>query len=184
MKNYNEIIAEVDASIEKPFVTARFGDNWKVHTKRMIDEGQYDLNMLLDLAWKQGRRGILLERVIEKSLSNREEGRELQDFKSLFDKHYGEGMFDYGLHLSPTSAMNFFNSILSPSSTPLEQKELKDITDEDAIEVAKIFDLDHLQPSSTKIDLVKTILSDLNKNGNILKWINVYRYLSQKGYKL
>jgi hypothetical protein len=68
MKTASEILNEVDEMVRKPFVTARFGDHWKEHTKKMIDEGQMTVEMVLEIAWKQGRKAILLEDVIRKLL--------------------------------------------------------------------------------------------------------------------
>ena len=68
MKISEQIIEDVDRLVDTPFVTARFGDNWKEHQKRMLDEGQIDIDMLLDIAWRQGRRGILLEKALQQAL--------------------------------------------------------------------------------------------------------------------
>lgn len=65
MNTAEEIIKRVDEISKTNFVTARFGDNWREHQKRMLDEGQIDVNMLINLAWLQGRRALLLERAIE-----------------------------------------------------------------------------------------------------------------------
>lgn len=65
MTELEKILKEVNDRIEKPLVDARFGDNWREHQKRMLAEGQINTDMLFDIAWKQGRRAILLERVIE-----------------------------------------------------------------------------------------------------------------------
>ena len=58
------IIKEIDARVEKSFVTAKFGDNWKQHQKRMLDEGQIDIDMIINIAWIQGRRALLMEDTI------------------------------------------------------------------------------------------------------------------------
>lgn len=68
MKRSEEIIKQIDEQIEKGevvIITARFGDNWKEHQKKLLREEQIDIDMILELAWKQGRRGILLEKAIE-----------------------------------------------------------------------------------------------------------------------
>ena len=70
MKTANEILKEVEENIEKPFVTAKFGDNWRAHQKRMFEEGQIDWDMLLNIAWKQGRKAILLENVVKDIVRN------------------------------------------------------------------------------------------------------------------
>jgi hypothetical protein len=61
MTQSERIISKVDELVDKPFVTAKFGDNWKEHTKRMLDEGQMDIDTIINIAWRQGRRNILLE---------------------------------------------------------------------------------------------------------------------------
>lgn len=71
MKMADEILKEVESNIEKPFVTGKFGDNWRVHQKRMLDEGQITVDMLLDIAWKQGRKALLLEDVVRNLCSMR-----------------------------------------------------------------------------------------------------------------
>lgn len=63
------IISKVDELVDKPFITAKFGDNWKEHTKKMLNEGQMDIDSIIDIAWKQGRRGILFEKAL-KTLDN------------------------------------------------------------------------------------------------------------------
>lgn len=57
---------EVEAKIETPFVTERFGDNWQDYAK------SYDDETLRRIAWKQGRKAILLERLLRKLASNPE----------------------------------------------------------------------------------------------------------------
>lgn len=59
LKPLSEIIEEIDQSALKPFITAKFGDNWKEHAKK-----EYTEDAILDIAWKQGRRAILLERLL------------------------------------------------------------------------------------------------------------------------
>lgn len=65
MKQSERIITKVDELVEIPFITAKFGDNWKEHTKKMVDEGQIDIDTIIAIAWKQGRRGILFEQAIK-----------------------------------------------------------------------------------------------------------------------
>jgi hypothetical protein len=43
-------------------VTAKFGDNWKEHQKRMFLEGQISIEHIIEIAWIQGRRSLLLEK--------------------------------------------------------------------------------------------------------------------------
>lgn len=59
--NSEEIIKRVEENIEKPFVTAKFGNYWKENA-----ENNYSKGTLTDIAWRQGRRAILLEREIER----------------------------------------------------------------------------------------------------------------------
>ena len=54
-----QIIEDVDNKIETPFVTARFGNEWKANA-----ETNYTKEDVVHIAWIQGRRSILLERVI------------------------------------------------------------------------------------------------------------------------
>lgn len=37
-------------------ITAKFGDNWKDHAKK-----HYDIDAIIEIAWEQGRRAIILE---------------------------------------------------------------------------------------------------------------------------
>jgi hypothetical protein len=70
MKKAEQILKQIDEDIEKPFVTARFGDQWKDYIKGQVDEGECDVDSIINIAWKQGRRAILLERAIVEILSN------------------------------------------------------------------------------------------------------------------
>lgn len=56
----NEILAEVEKTIDYPFVTAQFGDNWREHAIE-----HYSIEDIANTAWRQGRKAILLERYIE-----------------------------------------------------------------------------------------------------------------------
>ena len=60
-----QIYKRVEELEKMNLITARFGDNWREHQKRMLDEGQITIDMLLDIAWKQGRKVIMLECAIE-----------------------------------------------------------------------------------------------------------------------
>ena len=64
-----EILKRIEEEIEKPLVSARFGDNWKANAKE-----NYDLDAIIDIAWRQGRRAILLERELIKRQ------KDLEDF--------------------------------------------------------------------------------------------------------
>jgi hypothetical protein len=57
-----EILKQIEELIETPFVTARFGNNWKEHTKEQFDSGEIEIENIIEVAWKQGRKAILLER--------------------------------------------------------------------------------------------------------------------------
>ena len=61
MKKSEQIIEQINEMVDKPFVSAKFGDNWKNHQKRMLDEGQLDIDIIIEIAWKQGRRALLME---------------------------------------------------------------------------------------------------------------------------
>ena len=211
MKDFEAIIADVEASIEKPLVTARFGDNWKEHTKRMIEEGQYNVDMLLDLAWKQGRRGILMERVIEHSLSpNREEGRELKwhSYREVTPKilceiremeistglisncTYTEGaIFD---EYKSTHVWQYVSPLEQSLPAPKDEqraKELKEISREELIEVGKIIWKNWNAETDPEIETVLVYVKEFLFSDGIeyLSFdisVKIYRYLSQKGYKI
>ena len=57
MKTGKEILQQIDSDIEKQFITAKFGGFWKKHAKE-----HYNIDEIIDIAWKQGRKNILLER--------------------------------------------------------------------------------------------------------------------------
>jgi len=67
--NYDEFMKFVDAQIEQPLVTARFGNDWKEHVKQELekDSGLYTVDDIIDIAWRQGRKAIILERYIKNS---------------------------------------------------------------------------------------------------------------------
>jgi hypothetical protein len=65
-KKAEQILEAIEERIEKPFVTAKFGDNWREHYRKMLVEGQITTDMLLDIAWKQGRRALLMEDAIKR----------------------------------------------------------------------------------------------------------------------
>jgi hypothetical protein len=52
-----QFLKDLDKLINIPMVTSRFGDNWKEHAKK-----HYDFDAVIDIAWKQGRKAILLAR--------------------------------------------------------------------------------------------------------------------------
>ena len=56
-----KIISKIEQDIDKPMVTAKFGDNWREHAMKM-----YDIDNVFEIAWRQGRKAILLERELVK----------------------------------------------------------------------------------------------------------------------
>ena len=62
-KKSEEIFKRVDEIEKTEFVTVKFGNNWKQHAKE-----NYDLDAVIEIAHKQGRRSILLERAIQELL--------------------------------------------------------------------------------------------------------------------
>lgn len=64
METLEQILERVNNSISSPLVDSRFGDNWKESPvlQNMSPE------VLIELAWSQGRKAILLERELEKLL--------------------------------------------------------------------------------------------------------------------
>lgn len=72
MKSIEEIIKDIDGKIEKPIVDARFGDKWKVHTMNQYNNHEIEVESIITIAWKQGRRAILLERAFLKYASQRQ----------------------------------------------------------------------------------------------------------------
>ena len=66
-----EILQEIEDNINKPLITARFGNNWKKHAKE-----NYDLDAVIDIAWKQGRKSILLVKALEAMHEYRDQGRD------------------------------------------------------------------------------------------------------------
>ncbi len=64
MKTTEETIKQIKELANQPLITARFGDNWKQHTKEQFEKGEIDIDMILDIAWKQGRTSIVLEEAL------------------------------------------------------------------------------------------------------------------------
>ena len=65
----DEILKQINDTIHKPFVTAQFGDHWKEHAKKNMD-----IDTVINIAWQQGRKAILLERALgeyDKALNNK-----------------------------------------------------------------------------------------------------------------
>jgi len=65
METLEDILNKVDGSIYNPLIDARFGDKWK----ESIGVERADKEQIVNIAWVQGRRAILLEREIEKLLN-------------------------------------------------------------------------------------------------------------------
>ena len=71
----------------------------------------------------------------------------------------------------------------------LELKPLSQISDEDAIEVSKIFGLGHLQGAIKELilSIFRTSINDsgtTSSTNGIKNWIQVFDYLRSKGYAL
>lgn len=88
--------------------------------------------------------------------------------------------------LFPVTTGNIEYSINDPY---LELKPLSSISDEDALQVAKIFNIGHL--SGARVPLIKSILSALDGSTSksettefVLSWTNAQDYLRIHGYAL
>lgn len=66
MPKSKEIFKKIDEIEKTDFVTARFGNGWKKNAKE-----NFSSDDIIDIAHKQGRRAILLERAIEELLGER-----------------------------------------------------------------------------------------------------------------
>jgi hypothetical protein len=64
MKPIDEIIYDINENCTKPFVTARFGENWKRLIKEQLESGECDIYDIIDIAWRQGRKAVLLEEAL------------------------------------------------------------------------------------------------------------------------
>jgi len=64
MDKAEEIIKQINEMVDKPFVTAQFGDHWKEHTKKMLEVGMTDIDSVINIAWIHGRRALLMEMFI------------------------------------------------------------------------------------------------------------------------
>jgi hypothetical protein len=51
-----EFLKQVDILVQNPFVTAKFGDNWREYIKKTCD-----IDTIIEIAWRQGRKNIILE---------------------------------------------------------------------------------------------------------------------------
>lgn len=70
--DFKKILNFVDSQIEQPLVDARFGDKWREHQAEMLKDGQINVDDFIKIAWKQGRRAILLEREVYQLLRQNE----------------------------------------------------------------------------------------------------------------
>ena len=61
MENVDKILERIDELIDTPFVTPRFGNNWKQYAKE-----NFDVDWIIDIAWWQARKAILLEEALRK----------------------------------------------------------------------------------------------------------------------
>jgi hypothetical protein len=59
-----EILKQIDETCTEPFVTARFGENWKQFMKEEYLTENCDIDSIINIAWKQGRKAILLEKTL------------------------------------------------------------------------------------------------------------------------
>jgi hypothetical protein len=64
----DEIIQSINERIELPFVSAKFGDNWKDHVGKQLLDNEITPAMLINLAWVQGRRALMLEDALKKAM--------------------------------------------------------------------------------------------------------------------
>jgi hypothetical protein len=62
INSVDEVINQINENIEKPFITAQFGDTWREYIKRQFVSGECDVDSIINIAWKQGRRALKLER--------------------------------------------------------------------------------------------------------------------------
>lgn len=65
------ILEKIDKNVLKPFVTAQFGDHWKEHTKKQFLIGEMDIDDIINIAWKQGRKTILLEKTLNQLIESK-----------------------------------------------------------------------------------------------------------------
>lgn len=65
----NQVIEQINknAKTEGSFITAKFGDKWIEYA---MNRSTHDKESLANIAWEQGRRAILLEKLLRKHLKN------------------------------------------------------------------------------------------------------------------
>lgn len=78
-KLIDKYIDSINDSAEKPMVTPNFGDKWKEYAKDIPKSG------LIDIAWREGRRAILLERALRKQLENELPERSEERLRNLLN---------------------------------------------------------------------------------------------------
>jgi len=78
---FEELMKEVDERVHQPLVTARFGDKWKDHQKKLYDEAEIDFDTLLNIAWVQGRRALLLEQELRILMNTRIKGGTMNELE-------------------------------------------------------------------------------------------------------
>ena len=61
MSKSSELIKEINNQVQRPMQTRYFGNNWREKTGKELDNWT-----LINIAWTQGRRAILLERALIK----------------------------------------------------------------------------------------------------------------------
>jgi hypothetical protein len=88
-----KILEFVDSQIEQPLVDARFGDQWKEHQVKIWTAGQITVIDLIGIAWKQGRRAILLEREVYQLLKQNERLKAAIDTMQKNDDEADDGDF-------------------------------------------------------------------------------------------
>jgi hypothetical protein len=66
---FYKMLDDIDDQAEKSFVTERFGDNWREHIQKQFEDDEITFENVLKIAWKQGRKAILLERALLKYLN-------------------------------------------------------------------------------------------------------------------
>lgn len=102
----------------------------------------------------------------------------IENKQKFFAQYFGQKILGHGQytnHVNHTynwGHQDFF----------LRLKPLSAISDEDAIEVAKIMDLGHLSPTDTLVGLVRGILIKPTMSSNILKWLFIFDFLRSSGY--
>lgn len=87
IKKYNELLEQINISAKQvgAFTTANFGDNWRDYAKANLS---YD--DILNIAWVEGRRAVLLQYALKKQMQLDQERR----LKHLMDTLRESGFDD------------------------------------------------------------------------------------------